>query len=468
MAGAAVPDCGGACVPDTGGGQGGGSPPPGIMDLLGKFGQKGVVISGIVTWISAQIDTQTTDAWKSLADFCLLEEEVTAAKEALRNASGDVLAILVTEFKTKRSGVGKKVTEIDALVALHAANEMPLVLASSAQMVRCPQSWGVPATATVQDLMGKVIMLEQVVSNNIESQKEQMEQMREELVAVKRNEARTPSFTQIVLNGDTPSKKRKVEEVAQAKSQESPAVKPSEISMSYANVAGVQPLLQHLLGLRQQNQSRPQRNILFGSAKTSGEGASAQETMLAADVSLVASGVGKGCTTANLTEFLKGKGINPVEVEMLTKAEVVNEVRTLTFRIAVKPEEYEKALKPEVWPYRVAVRHYKAPKRERTAGSWERQSEQSGGQINLEQANGYQARAGGGAQRSPAPGYTVPIGQASVGGGRSRSGAGPYLPPGHSKYGGQHQQLMGKQPGSLQLSNLFEALAALNGGMGPP
>ena len=61
-------------------------------------------------------------------------------------------------------------------------------------------------------------------------------------------------------------------------------------------------------------------------------------------------------TTANLTEFLKGKGINPVEVEMLTKAEVVNEVRTLTFRVAVKPEEYEKALKPEVWPYRVAVR----------------------------------------------------------------------------------------------------------------
>ena len=71
--------------------------------------------------------------------------------------------------------------------------------------------------------------------------------MREELVAVKRNEARTPSFPQIVLNGDTPSKKRKVEEVVQAKSQESPAVKPSETSMSYANVAGVQPLLQNML-----------------------------------------------------------------------------------------------------------------------------------------------------------------------------------------------------------------------------
>ena len=72
------------------------------------------------------------------------------------------------------------------------------------------------------------------------------------------------------------------------------------------------------------------------------------------------------------------------------------------------------------------------------------------------------------AQRSPAPGHTVPTGQASVvRGGRSRSSPGPYLPPGHSKYGGQHQQLMGKQPSTLELSNLWAALSALDGGMGP-
>ena len=55
---------------------------------------------------------------------------------------------------------------------------------------------------------------------------------------------------------------------------------------------------------------------------------------------------------------------------MLTKAEVVNEVRTLTFRVAVKASEYEAALKPEVWPYRVGVRHYKAPRKERSEGGW--------------------------------------------------------------------------------------------------
>ena len=49
-----------------------------------------------------------------------------------------------------------------------------------------------------------------------------------------------------------------------------------------------------------------------------------------ANVSLVASGVGKGCTPEKLKEFLVGKGINPVEVEMLTKKEVLDQVRTLT------------------------------------------------------------------------------------------------------------------------------------------
>ena len=72
--------------------------------------------------------------------------------------------------------------------------------------------------------------------------------------------------------------------------------------------------------------------------------------MLAADVSLVASGVGKGCTNDNLKDFLIGKGITPVEVEMLTKPDVINEVRTLTFRVAFKAADYESALKPEVWP----------------------------------------------------------------------------------------------------------------------
>ena len=163
MAGPVLPDCGGAWVPDTGGG-GEGSLPPGVLEELTNFGKNGVVISGVVTWIQAQIGTHGSDVWTSMAERCFNADEVTAAKEALRSAKGEVLIDLVKDFKLVRTGDSKKTKEIDdikkAIVALEAANDMPLVMATSLQMVRCPQSWGVPDTATVQDVMGKVLELE--------------------------------------------------------------------------------------------------------------------------------------------------------------------------------------------------------------------------------------------------------------------------------------------------------------------
>ena len=91
---------------------------------------------------------------------------------------------------------------------------MPLLLASSDQMVRCPQSWGVPATATAQDVMGRVIMLEKVMVDNMQSQKEHMELLRQEMLVTRRSEPRTPaaapSFPDVMVTLDTPSKKRKL------------------------------------------------------------------------------------------------------------------------------------------------------------------------------------------------------------------------------------------------------------------
>ena len=95
---------------------------------------------------------------------------------------------------------------------------MPLLLASSDQMVRCPQSWGVPATATAQDVMGRVIMLEKVMVDNMQSQKH-MELFRKEMLVTRRSEPRTPaaapSFPDVMVTLDTPSKKRKLAEAEQ-------------------------------------------------------------------------------------------------------------------------------------------------------------------------------------------------------------------------------------------------------------
>ena len=473
MAGLVLPDYGGAWIPDTGGedDQGGGQGflPTGLIDILEKFGKNGIVISGVVTWIGSQIDTQINDAWKALAERCFKDTEVTAGKEALKSARGTVLENLVPDFNTTRKGASKKSSEIEdirkALVALQAAGQMPLVIASSDQMVRCPQSWGVPDTATVQDVMGKVLMLEQVMADNMKSQKESMQELREEL-QLRRLEPRTPSFPEIRLTSQTPSKKRKTlaEEQpigdggshpqAQAQPKGVSAVNQQQVNCYAGVLQGVNPLTQKQeKGMRviqslirsQQQSPRPQRNICYGSARTAGQGTTGSETMLAADVSLVASGVGKGCTEDNLRDFLASKGVNPVEVEMLTREEVLDNVRTLTFRVAVKAADYEASLKPEVWPYRVAVRHYRAPRRDRSEGTdtWQGQSGRSGGQINRHAGAGQ-----GGGQ------------VAAV-----RDHQDGYFPPGHAGRARSNQQTMSKSS-TVELSNIYSVLASLGEELG--
>ena len=156
-----------------------------VLEEIAKLAGHGIVISGVITWIQAQIDTLGSDIWRSLAERCFLAKEVTAAKEALKGAKGPILETLLPEYKTNRSGPNKKSKEIDdikkAIEVLTQAKQMPLVLASSQQMLRCPQSWGVPESPTSQDVMGKIYHLEKALSDSIEIQKENMNKIREEI-----------------------------------------------------------------------------------------------------------------------------------------------------------------------------------------------------------------------------------------------------------------------------------------------
>ena len=153
-------------------------------------------------------------------------------------------------------------------------------------------------------------------------------------------------------NIDTPSKRKRLDEDYQ--------VDQDHRTYAGATVAGVKQLGQDGQGqnpghqaqaglkliqnlLQQQKPSpRQQRNICFGTAKTAGEGKEA--THLAADVDLVASGVSKECSDEDLKTFLENKGVNVVAVETLTKADVLPNVRTKTFKVTVKASRYEKVL----------------------------------------------------------------------------------------------------------------------------
>ena len=446
MVGVILPDCGGAWVPDTGGdnSEGTGEVPDVVMEQLRNHGKKGIVISGLVAWIEVQMGTEGCDIWRALAERNWVDSEVTLAKEALAGACGHLLETLVPEFKTRRQKKEKEIEDIrKAIVALKANNSMPLVLASSGMMTRCPPAWGQPATATTQDVMGKVHMLEEVMSSHMELQRKQMEILSQEVAGLKASGTLPkvpPVFPSISVDlSETPSKKRKFEDCPNSQPSYAAAVGVKGVQAMPAPVLHDQQdsvkLLQQVLQQqgKPKDRSRSPRNICYGSAKTTGE--NNVETLLAADVDLVASGVGKDCTNEDLSDFLKGRGIDAVAVETLTKDEVLSQVRTKTFKVTVKPSQYEAALKPEVWPYRVAVRHYRAPRRQDT--TWGDQSSRAGGHINnAEQVS-----------RSRQPHQ----GQSLAPAGRPQQKPGP------------HQVLDQALSNPVQLSNFFDLLGRLGG-----
>ena len=122
-------------------------------------------------------------------------------------------------------------------------------------------------------------------------------------------------------------------------------------------------------------------------------------------------------------------------------------MRTKTFKITVKAADYEAALKPEVWPYRVAVRHYRSPRR--NADSWSGQSGRTGGLVDLGE------RGGGAVGGRPAE---QGGGQANA---RDEVGTRQF-PVGHQfRKQGRHQQMEQRLPDPVQLKNLFGMLGQL-------
>ena len=96
--------------------------------------------------------------------------------------------------------------------------------------------------------------------------------------------------------------------------------------------------------------------LMYGRATTGGDD---KEEILAADVELVATGVSRDATSEQLKNFIINKGIEVLDIVKLTTYE---QARTNTFKIKIKAAQFEKALKPDVWPLRVGVRHYRQPR----------------------------------------------------------------------------------------------------------
>ena len=74
------------------------------------------------------------------------------------------------------------------------------------------------------------------------------------------------------------------------------------------------------------------------------------DLQLAADIHLVAKGVGKHVTAIHLAEFLESRGMKVVDCELLTTYE---NARSLSYKVTIKASDYVKSRDPATSPYRI-------------------------------------------------------------------------------------------------------------------
>ena len=94
------------------------------------------------------------------------------------------------------------------------------------------------------------------------------------------------------------------------------------------------------------------RSILHGTVPNTQLGGNA----LSADVDLVAYGFAKNVISIQLSKYLEEMGLEVVDCTLLTKYE---RACTLSSKITIKPQCFERAKDPSIWPYRLGLRVYK-------------------------------------------------------------------------------------------------------------
>ena len=325
-----------------------------LLEYLQDKGRNGVVIDGLVTWIELEQETVAEVIYMAHAVASFTDEESNEAKAAL--------------WKACEKNIGETAPPRQGLM-VHKA----------------PVAKGIPLDANAGDIINRVTMLENSLTTFIKQQNEQMTNLTNSIGAIgpaPPSALNTKAFKHVkVVNLDSPGKRKRLEE-----NEEAVEVEKDDASKhpSYASVAQLKKVgTGNVPGIRRMEQTDNRQrtpSIMYGTFKV---GTDDTQELLAADVSLVASGVSKDATAEQLKEFIEGKGIGVIEIEKLTKEDA--ETRTNTFKVVVKLSDYEKAMQPEVWPYRLGVWHYKPQRRNQQGMSWQQQSQQAGGQLQQRQ-----------------------------------------------------------------------------------
>ena len=342
-----------------------------VFDFLKKEADsgKGIALNGVLVWIDVQQRSTPPKVWQAQALTAFTEEEISSARLALWKAS-EKQKELNGDMVAHRKGKSEKNLEdiSKAMNTLRDSNALPLLLCSNSMVRQFPPFHCDRDTLDITDVVSKIKVVEESFNAFIKQNNEKLQAISDTIVK------NAPSKNVVVVDDlETPgAKKRKVSHVNEPLEGISPltsenlnfgAAARRAVSKAggHGQVSRTQTLQnQHLRpNNHQQTPSKPppRRNsaLVYGQAK---EGDAQEKFSLAADVNLVASGVSKSATPEQLKSYLISRGIQVTDIELLTKF-FINESKSYTYRIAIKPEDYEKALVPEIWPHRVGVRLFK-------------------------------------------------------------------------------------------------------------
>ena len=342
--------------------------------IIDEKSSNGVVVSGVVAWFEMQIHSHNRTFVKNLAEKHFSNSEITKAKETMQCAISDAAKNVLIQKKrdifAARKGENKKKSEIEDLVlileTLEECDGLPLIVATTSQMKYCPLGWGTVSDKDPDAANIGVKAMVQTMEKNMESvlahQTETIAKLQRDISSLVNSNkktvigARRGSTSQSVDIPESPNKRMRPDEENLAKSLGHQSVI-NATKPTFSDVASKPGTPRNNSGNKT---PRKPRSILIGDAKSD------NSTQLSANVSLVASGLSTSCTEDSLKSFLNGNGLHPIAIKLLTRPEIVEEVRSLSFKVTFKASDLEMSLKSELLPYRVSVRYFRnyRPKRQ--------------------------------------------------------------------------------------------------------
>ena len=343
---------------------------------------------------------------------------------------GEVKGYVDAEGKIHGRKGDKKVSEslsdIQKLVIkLQELHLMPVLLGTSDSIACLPPFNTSPKETNVSDVLNRMTTMENTLNSFIKQQSEQMTVLSSSISSMEKTQP-TPAAT----SGRDQSQHRRVnslvkEHEAFPRISRSPKrrlveVDSSDVDIVEQNTGGNWASIaagkthQHAGNNTSDTQNnRPQvprraPPLLYGNARS---GADNTEQFLAADVQLAAYGVSRDAPEEQLKQFIASKGIDVTDVTKLT---TFAGARTNTFKVCIKASDYDKALKPEVWPLRVGVRLFRPKRSDNQGQSWAQQSASSGGNVQTQSDSsqsygGARSKVGGKGFPFQAPAPLTPV-----------------------------------------------------------